>query len=131
MAGHLCLCHVLQVSSCKEYSFEGAGTERDESSVWSNVLASLRYEQSNTKVVFGEVWWGTNKSMRGKRQPIGLEQPQLPRSCDRFGAPLDPEFAKDFQIVPLYGPQSQKQPLADLLIGESGSNQMQDFQLAL
>jgi hypothetical protein len=81
--------------------------------------------------MFGEVLWGTNRSMRVKRQPIGLEQPQLTGSCDRFGAPLDTELAKDFMSVPFHGPQSQKQPLANLLIGESGSNETEDLQLAL
>ncbi len=71
----LVVCYMHHVSSCKEYNCSGAGTERDESSVWGNVLFSLRYEQNNTKVLFGEVLWGTNKSMRGKQQQIGLEQP--------------------------------------------------------
>ncbi len=122
---------MLHVSSCEEYTCSGAGTERDESAVWGHVLFSLRYEQSNTKVLFGEVWWGTNKSMQGKQQQIGLEQPQLTGSCDRFGAPLDSQLAKDFQIVAFHSPQSQKQPLANLLIGESGSNETEDLQLAL
>ena len=81
--------------------------------------------------MFGDVLWGTNRSMRVKRQQIGLEQPQLTRSCDRFGAPLDPELAKDFMHVAFHAPQNQKKPLANLLIGESGSDETEDFQLTL
>ena len=65
--------------------------------------------------------------MRGKRHQIGLEQPQLTGPRDRFGTPLDSEFAKDFQIVPFHCTQSQKKPLANLLIGESLSNEAEDF----
>jgi hypothetical protein len=50
--------YILHVSSCKEYSFDGAGIERDESSVWGNVLSSLQEEQSNTKVMFGKCGGG-------------------------------------------------------------------------
>ena len=81
--------------------------------------------------MFGEVLWGTNPSMRVKRQQIGLEQSQLTRSCDRFGAPLDPELAKDFMSVAFHATQNQKKPLANLLIGESGSHETEDFQLTL
>src|SRR5690242_15304821 len=34
-------------------------------------------------------------------------------------------------IVAFHGTQNQKKPLANLLIGESGSNEAEDFQLAL
>lgn len=122
---------MLPVSSCKEYSCFGAGTESIERYVWGYVLAALREEQSNTKVMFEEVLRGTNRSMRVKRHQIGLEQPQFTRSCDRFGAPLDPELAKDFMRVAFHGPQNQKKPLANLLVGESGSNEAENFQLAL
>ena len=45
-----------------------------------------------------------------------LKQTELASTCDGFGAPLDLEFRKDAQIVPLHGTQGEKQPLANLLI---------------
>src|SRR5438105_5569879 len=60
-----------------------------------------------------------------------LHQTQLAGTCDRFGAPLDLEFAKDFPIVSFHRIQGEEQPLAHLLIGESGSHELEDFQLAL
>src|SRR2546425_12110617 len=62
---------------------------------------------------------------------LKLQQTQLAGTCDRFGAPLDLEFAKDFPIVSFHRIQGQEKPLAHLLIGESGSHEVEDFQLAL
>ena len=59
-----------------------------------------------------------------------LQQTQLAGTCDRFGASLDLEFAKDFPIVSFHRTQGEEQPLAHLLIGESGGHEVEDFQLA-
>src|SRR5438309_9478047 len=59
-----------------------------------------------------------------------LHQTQLAGTCDRFGAPLDLEFAKDSPIVSFHRAQGEEQPLANLLIRESGSHEVEDFQLA-
>src|SRR5712691_5079473 len=59
-----------------------------------------------------------------------LQQTQRTGPCDRFGAPLDLEFAKDFPIVSFHRTQGEEQPLAHLLIGESGSHEVEDFHLA-
>src|SRR6266581_31617 len=59
-----------------------------------------------------------------------LQQTQLTGTCDRFGAPLDLEFAKDFPIVSFHRVQGEEQPLAHLLIRESLSHEVEDFQLA-
>jgi hypothetical protein len=56
-----------------------------------------------------------------------LEQTQLAGTCDRFGAPLNLEFAKDFLIVPLHCVQGEEQSLANLTIRETLANQMEDF----
>jgi hypothetical protein len=58
---------------------------------------------------------------------LRLQQTQLAGTCDRFGAPFDLEFAKDFLIVPFHCTQGEEQPLADLLIGEPSSYEAQDF----
>ena len=60
-----------------------------------------------------------------------LQQTQLAGAGDRFGAPLDLEFAKDFPIVPFDRAQGEEKPLANLTIRESLGNQLQYFQLAL
>ncbi len=41
-----------------------------------------------------------------------LQQTQLAGTCDRFGAPLDLEFAKDFLIVFFHRVQGEEKPLA-------------------
>jgi hypothetical protein len=56
-----------------------------------------------------------------------LQQTQLAGTCDRFGAPLDLELAKDFPIVSFHRVQGEEQPLAHLLIGESLSHEVEDF----
>src|SRR5713226_2629190 len=66
----------------------------------------------------------------GKRT-CRLQQTQLAGTCDRFGAPLDLEFAKDFPIVSFHRVQGEEKPLAHLMIGESGSHEVEDFQLAV
>jgi hypothetical protein len=68
--------------------------------------------------------------MRVQRHQIGLYQSQLTGACDCFGATLDPELAKDFMRVAFHGPQHQKKPLTNLLIGKSLSDEPKDFQLA-
>src|SRR5437868_10761548 len=61
---------------------------------------------------------------------LWLQQTQLAGTCDRFGAPLDLEFVKDFPIVPFHRVQGEEQPLAHLLIGEALSHEVEDFYLA-
>ena len=68
--------------------------------------------------------------LRYPRVRARLHQTQLAGTCDRFGAPLDLQLAKDRPIVPFHRTQGEKQPLAHLLIRESGSHEMEDFQLA-
>src|ERR1700693_4121757 len=81
------------------------------------------------KGVFGAVLWGywlvATPGLRAR-----LQQAQLAGTCDRFGAPLDLEFAKDFPIVPFHSTQGKEQPLAYLLIRESLRHEVEDFQLA-
>ena len=60
-----------------------------------------------------------------------LQQTQLAGTCDRFGAPLDLEFAKDFPIVSFHRVQGEEQPLAHLLIRESLRHEVEDFHLAV
>ena len=59
-----------------------------------------------------------------------LQQTQLAGPCDRFSAPLDLEFVKDFPIVSFHRVQGEEQPLAHLLIRESLRHEVEDFQLA-
>ncbi len=56
-----------------------------------------------------------------------LQQTQLAGTCDRFGAPLDLEFVKDFPIVSFHRVQGEEQPLANLMIRESLSNEVEYF----
>ena len=56
-----------------------------------------------------------------------LHESQLAGTCDRFGAPLNLELAKDFLIVPLHGVQGEEQSFANLTIRESLANEMKDF----
>src|SRR6266566_2961775 len=56
-----------------------------------------------------------------------LQQTQLAGTCDRFGAPLDLEFVKDFPIVSFHRVQGEEQPLAHLLIREALSHEVKDF----
>ena len=56
-----------------------------------------------------------------------LQQTQLAGTCDRFGAPLDLEFVKDFPIVSFHRVQGKEKPLANLMIRESLSNEVEDF----
>ena len=59
-----------------------------------------------------------------------LHQTQLAGTCDRFGAPLHLEFAKDDPIVPFDRTQGEEQPFAHFLIREALRHEMEDFQLA-
>ena len=45
-----------------------------------------------------------------------LQQTQLARTGNRFGAPLDLQLAKDFLIVSFHRFQGEDKPLANLLI---------------
>ena len=56
-----------------------------------------------------------------------LQQTQLAGTCDRFGAPLDLEFAKDFPIVSFHRVQGEEKPLANLVIRESLSKEVKYF----
>ena len=62
---------------------------------------------------------------------VRLQQAQLAGTGDRFGAPLDLEFAEDFPIVPFHRVQGEEQPLADLAIRESLGQELEYLQLAL
>ena len=59
-----------------------------------------------------------------------LQQPQLARTGNRFGAPLDLQLAKDFLIVSFHRFQGEDKPLDNLLIGEALGNELEDFYLA-
>ena len=59
-----------------------------------------------------------------------LQQAQLARTGNRFGAPLDLQLAKDFLIVSFHRFQGENQPLTHLLIGEALRHEVQDFHLA-
>jgi hypothetical protein len=63
----------------------------------------------------------------GDKPTLRLQQTELAGTCDRFGAPLDLEFAKDFPIVSFHGVQGEEKPLAYLLIRESLSHEVEDF----
>ncbi len=58
-------------------------------------------------------------SMWASRQTVLLHQAKLAGTGDRFGAPLDLELAKDFQVVPFHRTQGEEQPLAHLTIREA------------
>ena len=73
---------------------------------------------------------GRTDTLKYPRVWARLHQTQLAGTGDRFGAPLDGELAKDSPIVPFHRTQGEEQPLAHLLIGESGSHEVEDFQLA-
>jgi hypothetical protein len=66
----------------------------------------------DTKVLFGVLF---------------LRQTQLAGARDSFGAPLDLEFAKDLPIVSLDRVQGEEEPLANLVIGESFSDEPEDL----
>jgi len=65
--------------------------------------------------------------LRYPRVRARLQQIQLAGTRDRFGAPLDAELAKDIPIVTFHRAQGEEQPLAHLLIRESGSHEVEDF----
>lgn len=90
-----------------------------------------------SKVLFGAVIGGTERGKFSSRNRIGrlrhtvpvapgamcagkpafrLQQTQLAGTGGRFGAPLDPEFAKDFPIVSFHCVQGEEKPLANLMI---------------
>ena len=56
-----------------------------------------------------------------------LQQPQRAGAYDRLCAPFDLKFAKDFPIVPFYRVQGKEEPLANLLVGESLSDELKNF----
>jgi hypothetical protein len=56
-----------------------------------------------------------------------LNQAQLAGACDRFGAPLDLEFAENLAIVSFDRVQGEEEPLSDFMIRESVSNKAKDF----
>ncbi len=56
-----------------------------------------------------------------------LQQTQLAGTCDRLGAPLDLEFAKDFPIVSFHRVQGEEKPLANLMVRASLSNEVEHF----
>src|SRR5438552_2633647 len=66
----------------------------------------------DTKVLFGVLF---------------LPQTQLAGARDSFGAPLDLELAKDLPIVSLDRVQGEEEPLANLVVGESLSNEPEDL----
>jgi len=93
-------------------------------------IASLGMNRAIPKSCLGGVLCGTNSSMRVKRQQNRLITAPVHGPVRPLRCAAGPEFAKDFQIVPFHCTQSQKKPLANLLIGESLSYEAQDFQLA-
>src|SRR5438105_6501672 len=115
---------------------------------YTRTMASLSYEPEDTKGVFGVLFYllygrnkeilkeclgyycGSTDTLKYPRVRARLQQTQLAGTCDRFGAPLDLEFAKDSPIVSFHRAQGEEQPLANLLIRESGSHEVEDFQLA-
>src|SRR5579872_297708 len=111
---------------------------------YTRSIASLQEKQEDTKGVFGVLFYllsgrnreilkeccGSTEKLRYPRVQARLQQTQLAGTCDRFGAPLDLEFAKDSPIVSFHRTQGEEQPFAHLLIRESGSHEMEDFQLA-
>ena len=60
-----------------------------------------------------------------------LQQTELAGTCDRFGASLHLELAKDVAIVPFHRVQGEEQLLTNLLIRESLRNELEDFHLAV
>jgi hypothetical protein len=62
---------------------------------------------------------------------LWLQQTQLAGTGDRFGAPLNLEFAKDFLIVSFHRVQGKDKPFANLAIRESLGDQLEYFQLTL
>ena len=56
-----------------------------------------------------------------------LRKAELPGACHSFGAPLDLEFAEDLPIVSFHRVQGEEEPLANLVIGESLSNEPEDL----
>ena len=59
-----------------------------------------------------------------------LQQTQLARTGNRFSAPLDLQLAKDFLIVSFHRFQGEDKPLANLMIREPLSNELEHFYLA-
>src|SRR5918997_2341580 len=64
------------------------------------------------------------------RLTFRLQQSHLAGTCDRFSAPLNLEFAKDFLDVPFHRVPGEEEALANLMIRESLGNELQYFQLA-
>ena len=56
-----------------------------------------------------------------------LQQTQFAGTGYRFGAPLDLELAKDFQVVPFHRTQGEEQPLAHLTIREALGYEVEYF----
>lgn len=64
---------------------------------------------------------------RADKQTFWLQQTQLAGTCDRFGAPLNLELAKDFPIVPFHRVQGEEKPLTHFLIRESLSHEAENL----
>ena len=64
------------------------------------------------------------------RLTFRLQQANLAGTCDRFSAPLNLEFAKDFLDVPFHRVLGEEEALAHLTIREALGDKLQDFQLA-
>jgi hypothetical protein len=91
----------------------------------------------DTKVLFGVLFCGgvervavlqlwLSGSLADKLK-FRLQQTQRAGTCDRFGAPLDLEFAIDISIVSFHRVQGEVKPLANLVIRESLSHEVEDF----
>jgi hypothetical protein len=61
------------------------------------------------------------------RSGSGLGQSEFAGARDSFGAPLDLEFAEDLPIVSFHRVQGEEEPLANLVIGKSLSNEPEDL----
>jgi len=92
-----------------------------------SLLSALK--SSNTKGVFRGVVWGLAGIRPGWQ--ARLQQPQRAGEGDRFGAPVDLEFAKDIPVVPFDCTHSKDQPLANFLIRASLCDELEYFDLAL
>jgi len=60
-----------------------------------------------------------------------LQQSELAGFGDGFGASFDAELTEDVAVVSFDGADGDKEPLADLLVGEAVGDQGEDFELAL
>ncbi len=110
----------------KEHSSMTVCTSRHESVVWGVVVGVLSEEQCSS-FGFLDRLQAVLATRCADKVTWRLQQTQRAGTCDRFGAPLDLEFAKDVPIVSFHRVQGEEQPLAHLLIGESLRNEVEDF----